>query len=102
MKGIGLGSQNLRVLLGKHLLRPPPQIHSLVKIIRRQIIETKRIDHDPGTDPGTNIRTDTEGGPPAPLSQDGEGLLHQGLMAIPGQATLIQVIIAGAPRKQIF
>jgi len=74
----------------------------LVRILRRQIIETKRIYNDPGNDPGTVIRTDTEGGPPASPPQDGEELLHQGLMAIPGQATLIQVIIAGAPRKQIF
>jgi len=73
----------------------------LARIPRRLIIETKRIDHYPGNDPGTAIRTDPEGGPTA-SRQGGEELPHQGLMAIPGQATLIQVIIAGAPRKQIF
>ena len=102
MKGIGLGSQNLKALLGKHLLQPLPQIRSLVRILRRQIIETKRIDHDPGNDPGTAIRTDPEGGPAA-SRQGGEELPHQGLITTtPGQVILIHAFTAGAPRKQIF
>ena len=79
----------------------PPQIRSLARIPRRLIIETKRIDHDPGNDPGTAIRTDPEGGPTA-SRQGGEELPHQGLITIPGQVTLIQAFTAGAPREQIF
>ena len=81
---------------------PPPPILSLARILRRQIIETKRIDHDPGNDPGTAIRTDPEGGPTA-SRQGGEELPHQGLITTtPGQVTLIQAFTAGAPREQIF